>query len=119
MKKKKNNFKQNIINVWQGKISLKWSFWLVFVVGGTIVTIPSFIFTDEYVDSISGLAAMFGLLFFILQYSYLIWAYVGTWRSASNYKPKKGQWSWGTIAKVYIVLNLIRGAVVFLQETIS
>ena len=115
MKKKKNNFKQNIINVWQGKLSLTKTFWLVFVVGGTIMTIPSFIVTDAYVDSIGQLAAIFFLLFFVFQYIYLIWAYVATWRSASNYKPKKGQWSWGTIAKVYIVFNLINAVYRFLQ----
>ena len=54
-------------------------------------------------------------MIFIFQYSYLIWAYVGSWRSATNYKPKKGQWSWGTIAKVYIALNIIRGIVKFFQ----
>ena len=50
-----------------------------------------------------------------IQYAYLILAYVGTWRSASNYKPKKDQWSWGTIAKVYIILNLIRAVGYFFR----
>tara|TARA_B100001250_G_C19525820_1_gene668017 strand:- start:103 stop:453 length:351 start_codon:yes stop_codon:yes gene_type:complete len=114
-KKKNNNIKQVIINVWQGKLSLIQTFWLVFVLGGTIVTLPSFILTDEFIDSISGTGAMLGLVFFIFQYSYLIWAYVGSWRSATNYKPKKGQWSWGTIAKVYIALNIIRAIVKLFQ----
>ena len=115
MKMKNNNIKQVIINVWQGKLSLTKTFWLVFILGGTIVSLPSFILTDEFIDSISGTGAMLGLVFFIFQYSYLIWAYVGSWRSATNYKPKKGQWSWGTIAKVYIALNIIRGIVKFFQ----
>ncbi|MBL6861199.1 MAG: hypothetical protein ISQ91_01775 [Candidatus Pelagibacter bacterium] len=38
----------------------------------------------------------------------MIWAMVGTWRSATKFKPKKKQWSWGTIAQVYIILSVIR-----------
>ena len=44
-----------------------------------------------------------------LYYIYLIIAYVGTWKSATNFKRKKNQWSWGTIAKVDIVLNILNG----------
>ena len=42
------------------------------------------------------------------QFIYLIWAIIGTWRSASKFKPKKKQWAWGTIAQVYIVLSVLR-----------
>tara|TARA_B110000967_G_C18358149_1_gene304593 strand:- start:69 stop:422 length:354 start_codon:yes stop_codon:yes gene_type:complete len=110
-KKKNKDVKQNVIEFWQGKITLGKSFWLVFVVGGSIMTIPSFILTDAYVDSLDNLGLILFITFFIFQYTYLIVAYVGTWRSAKNYKPKKNQWAWGNIAKIYIVLNLIRGAV--------
>ena len=49
------------------------------------------------------------ILFFVpFQFVYLIWAMVGTWRSASKFKPKKKQWAWGTIAQVYIILSVIR-----------
>ena len=78
-------------------------------------TIPSFVLTDAYVDSLGNLGLIAFISFFIIQYSYLILAYVGTWRSASNYKPKKDQWSWGTIAKVYIILNLIRAVGYFFR----
>ena len=107
-KKKNNNIKQAIINIWQGKLDLGQTFWLVFIIGGTIVTLPSFILNDEFIDSISDIGALFAIFFFIFQWSYLVWAYVATWRSATNFKPKKNQWSWGTIAKVYIVLSVIR-----------
>ena len=115
MAKKKNNIKQVIINIWQGKLGLSQTFWLVFIIGGTIVTLPSFILNDEFIDSISDIGALLAIFFYIFQWSYLVWAYVGSWRSATNYKPKKGQWSWGTIAKVYIALNIIRGIVKFFQ----
>jgi hypothetical protein len=115
IKKKSKSFKQNVIDFWQGKISLGLSFWVLFCVVGTIITIPSFVLTDAYVDSLGSLGLIAFILFFIIQYAYLIVAYVGTWRSASNYKPKKDQWSWGTIAKVYIILNLIRAVLEFFR----
>ena len=114
-KKKNNNIKQAIINIWQGKLDLGQTFWLVFIIGGTIVTLPSFILNDEFIDSISDIGALLAIFFFIFQWSYLVWAYVATWRSATNFKPKKNQWSWGTIAKVYLVLNLIRAFASFLR----
>ena len=117
MAKIKQNKKliQHIKDFWSGKINLMPSFWYVFIIGGTIVTIPSFIATEAYVDSLSSSGLIALMVFYLFQYSYLIVAYVGTWRSASNYKPKKTQWSWGTIAKVYIVLNIIRVIVKFLN----
>jgi hypothetical protein len=107
-KKKNNNIKQAIINIWQGKLDLGQTFWLVFIIGGTIVTLPSFILNDEFIDSISDIGALLAIFIFIYQWSNLVWAYVAAWRSATNFKPKKKQWSWGTIAKVYIVLSVIR-----------
>jgi len=115
IKKKSKSFKQNVIDFWQGKISLGLSFWVWFFLIGSILTIPSFVLTDAYVDSLGNLGLIAFISFFIIQYSYLILAYVGTWRSASNYKPKKDQWSWGTIAKVYIILNLIRAVLEFFR----
>ena len=117
MAKIKQNKKliQHIKDFWGGKINLGPSFWYVFIIGGTIVTIPSFIATDAYVDSLSSSGLIALMVFYLFQYCYLIVAYVGTWRSASNYKPKKTQWSWGTIAKVYIVLNVIRAVVKFIN----
>ncbi|MDC1159079.1 hypothetical protein OAT08_05915 [Pelagibacteraceae bacterium] len=116
MAKKKNNIKQVIINIWQGKLGLSQTFWLVFFIGGTIVTFPSIIFfNDEFIDSVSDIGAILAILYVLIQYSYLVWAYVATWRSATNFKPKKNQWSWGTIAKVYLVLNLIRAFASFLR----
>ena len=71
----------------------------MFVVGGSIMTIPSFILTDAYVDSLDNLGLILFITFFIFQYTYLIVAYVGTWRSAKNYKPKKNQWAWGNMLR--------------------
>ena len=97
MKKRK---KQNYIsNFWNGNESLGTSFWAVYVIGGTILSLPAFILPETN----------YAILFFVpVQYIYIIWAIVGTWRSASKFKPKKNQWAWGTIAQVYIVLSLLR-----------
>ena len=87
-------------------LSLGISFWAVYTIGGTIVALPAIVLPETS-------SAI--LIFVPFQFIYLIWAMVGTWRSASKFKPKKKQWSWGTIAKVYIALNLIRGIVKFFQ----
>ena len=110
-KSQKTNSFQIIKDYWNGNFSLVKSFWIGFIVIGSIVSVPAFIYTDTYIDSLGNTGLMGLFLYFIILYSYLILAYVGTWRSASNYKPKKDQWSWGTIAKVYIVLSAIRALV--------
>ena len=51
--KKNNNFKQIIINFWQGKIYLSFSFWVVLAIGGTIVGIPAYMITDSVIDNFS------------------------------------------------------------------
>lgn len=115
MKKKINKFKQIIINIWQGKLSLSRTFWLVFIIGGGILSLPSYLITDPVIDNASDLTNLVFILIFIFQYTYLIFAYVGVWRSASSYKPKKKQWPWGTITQVYIVLNVVRGVIKLFQ----
>ena len=113
------NSNKNIIQIikdyWNGKYSLVGSFWFGFMILGTIITVPAFIFTDSYIDAMSDTALLGLLVYFAIMYPYIILAYVGTWRSASNYKPKKGQWSWGTIAKVYIALNALRAVIEFFK----
>ena len=95
-KKKKQNY---ITNFWDGNESLGISFWAVYIIGGTIVSLPAFVLPETS-------SAIF--IFIPFQFIYLIWAMVGTWRSASKFKPKKNQWAWGTIAQVYIVLSVLR-----------
>ena len=117
---KKNNKNMNIIqvikNYWNGKYSLAASFWYGFIIFGGIMSIPAFILTDAYIDSLGNLGLMVFIIYYLVFYPYIILAYVGTWRSATNFKPKKDQWSWGTITKVYIVLNGIRAVVEIIKE---
>jgi|TARA_B110000238_G_C15737690_1_gene273688 hypothetical protein len=109
--KNKNNFKQSVVNFWQGKISLPISYWLVLTVGSIIVALPAIIITDSYLESFGGLGTLLFILLIIFQYTYTIFAYVGTWRSAIKYKPKKNQWAWGTIAIVFMLLSIIKSIV--------
>lgn len=104
--KKNKGLKKNFPNFWQGKLSLKFSFWLIFFLGGGLLSLPSFLITDAYVDSISETFTALLLIYLVFYYFYLIIAYIGTWRSATNFKRKKDEWSWGTISKIYIVLNI-------------
>ena len=58
---------------------------LAYIIGGTIVSLPAFVLPET----------SYAILFFVpFQFVYLIWAIVGTWRSASKFKPKKKQWAW-------------------------
>ena len=107
--KKNKNLKTNFTNFWQGKLSLKFSFWFVLFIGGGLLSLPTFLITDAYVDTISETLTALLLIYLLFYYIYLIIAYVGTWKSATNFKSKKNQWSWGIIAKVYIVLNILNG----------
>ena len=97
MKKlKKQNF---ITNLWNGNESLVTSFWVFYIIGGTIVSLPAIVLPET----------SYAILFFVpFQFVYLVLVIVGTWRSASKFKPKKKQWAWGTIAQVYIVLSVLR-----------
>ena len=111
---KKKNFKKIFNNFWQGKMSLKFSFWIAYFLVGGALTIPSFFITDAYIDTIGDALAFLFLVYIIFLYIYLIITFIGTWRSASNFKPKKNQWSWGIIAKVYMVLNILQGITKFI-----
>ena len=115
-KVKKNNFIQMIKDYWNGKYSLGASFWFGFMIIGSIITVPSFYLTDTFIDGLGSLGLIAMMIYFVIMYPYIILMYVGTWRSASNYKPKKEQWSWGTIAKVYIALNAFRGIIEIIRE---
>ena len=76
-KRKKQNY---ITNFWNGDESLGISFWAVYTIGGTIVALPAIVLPETS-------SAIF--IFVPFQFIYIIWAMVGTWRSASKFKPKK------------------------------
>tara|TARA_B110000285_G_C14798171_1_gene456184 strand:- start:60 stop:440 length:381 start_codon:yes stop_codon:yes gene_type:complete len=108
-----------IKNHWQGKQSLVKSFWIYFF----LLIIFTSILTDfihNLIDNIyqvnaedifdtvadKSLYLFFILLIYtILDLAILIWAIVGTWRSATNYnKIKKNKVPWGTLTKIFFVI---------------
>ena len=67
----------------------------------------------ENFDNIGEIGAFFSLIFILFFFSYLIYSYVATWRSATKYtinakKKKKGA-SWAYAAKVVVVLSALNG----------
>ena len=105
--------KKEIKKFSQGKVSLGVSFWVWYVIGGGVLSLPFWIIPDAALDS-EGVAA-FMILYFIFMLGVIIFLMMGVWRSADEYKKikrKKKQGSgWGTAAQVYIILSAIRGFV--------
>ena len=102
--------KNEIKKFWQGKVSLGKSFWLWYIVGGTILSLPAWLVPD------SSLESTFSTLIFVL-YSLcllvvIIFLMIGTFKSAQEYKKikkkKKQGAGWGTAAQVYIIFSAIR-----------
>ena len=96
--------------VWKGEFDFKITFWVFYVLIGTILTIPLYL-AEIYYDSIGEILALFSLLYILVFYAYIIFAIVGSWRASSKYiqlkKKKKDSAFWGYAAKVYVVLNAL------------
>ena len=113
-KKKHNNF---VKRYWNGEESLAFSFWVISVLGLTIISIPNVIVMmqgDNYFDSMSSGAAFFYLIYILGVLSTTIFAYIGLWRCAGKYilqkKKTKKSATWGYLTYVYIVLGVIQSA---------
>ena len=105
--------KKEIKKFWQGKISLGRSFWLWYVVGGTVITLPGLLIPDSALESDS--TVIIFILYVVFMLVAIIFLMIGSYKSAQEYKKikkKKKQGSgWGTAAQVYIILSAIRGFV--------
>ena len=113
-KKKKNNF---VKRYWNGEESLAFSFWVISILGLTIISIPNIIVMmqgNNYFDSISNGAAFTYLIYILGVFSATIFAYIGLWRCAGKYilqkKKTKKSAIWGYLTYVYIVLSVIQSA---------
>ena len=104
---------KEIKKFWQGKVSLGVSFWVWYVIGGGVLSLPFWVIPDAALDS-SGLA-IFMIFYLIFMLVAVIFLMMGVWRSAEEYKKikrkKKQGAGWGTAAQVYIILSAIRGFV--------
>ena len=105
--------KKEVKKFWEGKVSLGRSFWLWYVVGGTVITLPGFLVPDSALESDS--AAIIFILYIVFMLVAIIFLMIGSFKSAQEYKKikrkKKQGAGWGTAAQVYIILSAIRGFV--------
>jgi len=105
--------KKEIKKFWEGKVSLGRSFWLWYVVGGTVITLPGLLIPDSALESDS--AVIIFILYIVFMLVAIIFLMIGSFKSAQEYKKikrkKKQGAGWGTAAQVYIILSAIRGFV--------
>ena len=108
-KKQNNNRikKENIIlKFYRGKISLAVSFWLVYVLAGSSLSLILYAIPEN------GKNDLLIIILSLFAISYSVFAMIGSWKSASNYKiekqKKNEKGGWGTAAQVYIFLSAIR-----------
>ena len=113
-KKKQNNF---VKSYWNGEESLAFSFWVISIIGLTIISIPNVIVMmqgDNYFDSMSSGVAFIYLIYVLGVFSVTIFAYIGLWRCAGKYilqkKKTKRSAIWGYLTYIYIVLGVIQSA---------
>ena len=99
--KKEDGF---IRKFFEGKVSLGFSYWVMFTIVPSILGIAFYIVDKSKADTLAGLLGWF-ILF------YIIYATIGTWRSATNYKLEKESKNegagWAIAAYVTIVLSTI------------
>ena len=105
--------KKDLINYWQGKVSYGFSYWVCLTIIGTLIALPSlYFFTDQYIDSASGIALLILILYALFVIVSQIYLIVGTWRSAEFYKAQKRKLKqsliWGYLGQISIVLSIIR-----------
>ena len=102
----KNSFKSEnlFIKFLEGKESLAYSFWFMY----TAITSINLIIA--YILKVSNLLFVAGL-FFIFQWCYFIFATIGTWRSATNYKinkeSKNESAGWAIAVHIYLVISIL------------
>ena len=105
--------KKEIKKFWQGKVSLGKSFWLWYVVGGTIIALPGLLIPDSALVTDSAIIIFF--IYAILMVAALAFLMIGAFKSAQQYrkikKKKKQGGGWGIAAQVYIILAAIRAFV--------
>ena len=79
--------KKEIKKFSQGKVSLGVSFWVWYIIGGGVLSLPFWIIPEAALAS-EGWAA-FMILYFIFMLGVVIFLMTGVWRSAEEYKKIK------------------------------
>jgi len=103
-----------LIRFFRGELSLPVSYWLWLTGFGVAMTLTlTLMEKNRASNEIIGISS----LFFITVYIYL---YIGTWRSAENYKLKKKKqklgYGWAITAQVLMIIGIIRFFVELFKE---
>ncbi len=92
-----------LIKFLEGKESLAYSFWFMYSVLTTLNEIIRYILRANDLLFAAG-------LYFVFQWCYFIFATIGTWKSATNYKinkvSKNEEAGWATAVYVYLAISL-------------
>ena len=105
-KKKESNY---FAEHWRGEHTLGWSFWMNCVVFALVIFIPLSVIENMAMTSLVAVDSSTGGFYkfvhnariYIITPIFLIWAYVGAWRSATRSKRK----ILPIILKIYFVIN--------------
>lgn len=101
-----------LIKFFRGNLSLAISYWGFLFSWGVIASIIFIILEKSKDDVLVGLFSIFTLALYV-------YLYIGTWRSAENYKKekikKKLGYGWAIAAQVAMVLGIIRFVVEFIK----
>lgn len=99
-----------IFHHWRGELSLPISYWVNgFLVTAIFVIVTAIVPWDNFVISRSPkLYSTAIIALWLLLAITTIWQLVGIWRSANNYLRQGKSTLWGNLAKIAIVLGLIR-----------
>ncbi len=87
---KKNKQTKNIlIRYWNGEFSLAKTFWIVGVLIGSIVALPSVLIDDGTITASSDGVTVLIAIYTIFFNFFLVYVYIGMWRSSSKYIAQK------------------------------
>ena len=122
--KKDSEIKKILKPYWQGKVSYGYSFWIYLTLLNGVLSIPAMYLgyglTDSDWNNMSDIALAGAYIYFIFLLAAKIYFIVGTWRSAENYKVlkkrKKQGAAWAYIGQFYIILSIIRGVMMMVNE---
>ncbi len=95
---------------WDGQFSLPFSYWVI----GSVLSTIFFIATPLALNWLESLTtsltytAWLIVLALLLSCAYPIWAYVGIWKSATNYLESGNSKIWGRGAKLAVILGLLQ-----------
>jgi len=100
----------------RGEESLAYSYWGIGVLLAVILALPLFIFENPKSDSTAIILGLYALAYII----FTIFVSIGIWRSAGFYviekNKKKESGFWGYVARVSVVLAIIRFFVEIVKE---